>query len=595
MCRIKITFVLLLNLIASVAFGGIIEKQTLPGVWLSSGGQDLSVHNNSVVTINLSETSDVKIDLVANVDSFLYLLDINGTLITSDNNSGEGNNARIELNLAAGEYKIIPTTVVSNQSASFILSTSHGSMQYDRLIDIETVTDFSWRYDDLGTDSDIKFSVWRPVTLPGYYRLGDIGIEGRNAPRSAIIVKQKGDLLSQPLDYTRVWGDWGSGGDHDGSFWKPVAQAGYTCLGHLAQNSYNKPSTDEMRCIKSDVLLPATARPVWNDSGSGADYDVGVWTASTSNSKALTAGLFISTGSHSNNGGALYWALNKDRINSIGYGIASDLFTLATTYGPKIWMHHDEEYFASSVPFFMENMYDNGTRLVTNESLGCDDCTAPSFLDGEPLIGGNYTTPSYVITVPKGNGITDLVYFQFYPYNLGKNVCIGIEVFNNCVGSRQLIGNHVGDWEHMTVRLQDGQPTKLYLSQHSDGQTIDWGSTSVAMTNGHPIIYSAYGSHGLYASPGTFTYLSIGNGTDLDDDTSAGIAWDSWESLSIVSWQAIGTYTGDFEWLNYTGDWGNGSSGCGVLEDLSGECILNNGPSGPMLKNATDPSFINLD
>ena len=37
--------------------------------------------------------------------------------------------------------------------------------------------------------------------------------------------------------------------------------------------------------------------------------------------------------------------------------------------------------------------------------------------------------------------VADLVYFFYYPYNRGKEVLFTIW------------GNHVGDWEHITVRL----------------------------------------------------------------------------------------------------------------------------------------------
>nr|WP_253894823.1 Vps62-related protein [Corallococcus exercitus] len=62
------------------------------------------------------------------------------------------------------------------------------------------------------------------------------------------------------------------------------------------------------------------------------------------------------------------------------------------------------------------------------------------------------------------------MYWNFYPYNNGKRVCIGWYSPWGCVGGYSTFGNHVGDWEHLTVRFIDGRPALVYLSQHADGQ-----------------------------------------------------------------------------------------------------------------------------
>jgi hypothetical protein len=42
-------------------------------------------------------------------------------------------------------------------------------------------------------------------------------------------------------------------------------------------------------------------------------------------------------------------------------------------------------------------------------------------------------------------------------------------------------------------------------------------------------------------------------------------------------------------WLNITSRWGNPKSGCEVSEPIAGECVLNDGPQGPMLKSYAQP------
>ena len=574
----------------------VIEKQSLTGHWSNSGGQSQSAATNPVVNLSLSTDATVQFDLSSEVDSVLYLQDEQGNLLAQDDNSGGNLNARIQMQLSVGNYKLVAGTHHSNQSGDFVLASTHGSMQFAELIDVQSINSFHWIYNDSGTGADDDFSIWRPNTdaYPGYYSLGDIGVSHHGAPGSTYIVKADGELLAAPVDYYRTWGDWGSGGDHDVSFWQPIAPEGYTCLGNIAQRNYDKPSTDLMRCIKSDVLLRGYASWVWDDSGSGADWDAGVWTAMPHSSKGLPTGGFISRNSHSDNGGDVYWVLNKDYINQQGYGLATDITALATAIAPRIWMYSGESYFPSSVEFFLANTHDTGERLVTNESLGCAECTDPVFLDGERPTG-DYTPPNYVIVVPKGNGVTDLVYFQLYPYNMGKSVCIGAELWGECVGSRIRVGNHVGDWEHLTIRLQDGQPSQVYLSQHGWGETFTWGDSRLQMVDGHPVVYSAEGSHGLYSTADSHVYMTLPNGTELEDDTNAGSAWDSWNNLVIVDWKPVGSYEGSLSWLNYSGDWGNDEDDCGILEGVSGECVLNSGPSGPMFKNATNPDYAELD
>jgi hypothetical protein len=58
----------------------------------------------------------------------------------------------------------------------------------------------------------------------------------------------------------------------------------------------------------------------------------------------------------------------------------------------------------------------------------------------------------------------DLVYFFYYPYNRGKTML------------NSVWGNHVGDWEHVTVRIDPRtlEATELALSAHPGGETISW-------------------------------------------------------------------------------------------------------------------------
>jgi hypothetical protein len=274
---------------------------------------------------------------------------------------------------------------------------------------------------------------------------------------------------------------------------------------------------------------------------------------------------------------------------------------LAQRFAPKIWLHGQESYFPSSTGDFLPNVHDEligGVHYyVTNQSLGCDSCTNPSFLVGKNP--SQNQVPVYAEIVDRTEGgqatrVTDLIYWTFYPYNNGKRVCVGayLPLGIGCAGGYSTFGNHVGDWEHMTVRLVDGQPSQVYLSQHSGGQTFNYGDPALQLSNGHPVVFAAQGSHGLYPDASRHTYQTLFNGDTLNDDTSAGVLWDTAASVVTFSPQV---QTGSLAWLNYTGRWGNSASGCNVSLPISGECVLNAGPDSILTRSVSSQGFWGLE
>ncbi|MCH9681232.1 MAG: Vps62-related protein [Deltaproteobacteria bacterium] len=290
------------------------------------------------------------------------------------------------------------------------------------------------------------------------------------------------------------------------------------------------------------------------------------------------------------------------------------------TYAPRIWFPVDEEFWPSSVEWAypgLERFPDaEGQHWVRT----IDPLQSPS--DTLPLFDGDLgTAPIYGYWADKGDGIVDLVYFVYYPYNRGKSVV------------NTIWGNHVGDWEHITVRLleqPDGQlaPTQVYLSAHNFGGAYPWGNGEVALHDGtHPVVYSAWGSHGFWAQPGDHVYASVGETdpifdvcitlvcVELVDETAAGVAWDTWEVVHGMDFfEQQGLQGADWPvWMSdaFTdpgaGDptvpgmgpiyrWGN-EEDCSVLgipidiTDLIGVCRLEDGPTGPVSKSTWGPQL----
>ncbi len=47
-----------------------------------------------------------------------------------------------------------------------------------------------------------------------------------------------------------------------------------------------------------------------------------------------------------------------------------------------------------------------------------------------------------------------------------------------------MMGNHVGDWEHVTIRLVDRKPSAMYISAHNFGGIYLWNSASQTFAKG---------------------------------------------------------------------------------------------------------------
>jgi serine protease len=99
------------------------------GAWSSSGGRNPASNFNPRFVLDIKEPSTVGLNLVSNLDTYLYVLDQSGNVLYSDDDSGNNTNSRLKLNLAAGEYVVVAATFGSGQSGSFELTSSHGVLR----------------------------------------------------------------------------------------------------------------------------------------------------------------------------------------------------------------------------------------------------------------------------------------------------------------------------------------------------------------------------------------------------------------------------------------------------------------------------------
>jgi hypothetical protein len=85
--------------------------------------------------------------------------------------------------------------------------------------------------------------------------------------------------VAAPTDYTWIWDDSGSGADWDGAVWRPVAPQGYIALGDVATPNHGKPSLNDIWCVRADLVATGTfaGGATWTDHGSGGHNDVAAW------------------------------------------------------------------------------------------------------------------------------------------------------------------------------------------------------------------------------------------------------------------------------------------------------------------------------
>jgi hypothetical protein len=120
-------------------------------------------------------------------------------------------------------------------------------------------------------------------------------------------------------------------------------------------------------------------------------------------------------------------------------------------YAPRVWFHSTESFWPSSVEwsfnFLSRQWMDSKWWLVTKENMKEPSTILNYFHGADPKKQWTGVpleldeVPVYAFWNPVDEETVDLVYYFYYPHNRGKQVL------------RTMFGNHVGDWEHVTLRL----------------------------------------------------------------------------------------------------------------------------------------------
>ena len=117
-----------------------------------------------------------------------------------------------------------------------------------------------------------------------------------------------------------------------------------------------------------------------------------------------------------------------------------------------------------------------------------------------PVVGSVQPTPADAVATSEG--LIGLQYWFFYPYNYYP-LAVRSQLMSRAplAGDVQNVDLHQGDWEHVTVLLDERtlQPVALYTGRHDDeGMFIPWNSRFLTFDQGHPVVQAAFGGHPTY-------------------------------------------------------------------------------------------------
>ncbi|GJZ03209.1 vacuolar protein sorting-associated protein 62 [Tanacetum coccineum] len=156
-------------------------------------------------------------------------------------------------------------------------------------------------------------------------------------------------------------------------------------------------------------------------------------------------------------------------------------------YGPRVYFHPDEVYLPSSVPWFLKNRADQDTFV----RQGCLE-TVEVYVHVKPAVGGTFTDFDMWLFFPfKGPDTSTLKLFNF-----------NIEMIN------KMVGEHVGHWEHFTLRISnfDGHLWMLYFPvlKETDKLGVEASCLKFVKGTNKSIVYSSKFRHTTFPNDGSY-------------------------------------------------------------------------------------------
>lgn len=412
---------------------------------------------------------------------------------------------------------------------------------------------------------------YRPVGIPdGFFCLGHY-CQSNDRPLWGFVlvareVKESSDLpaLTRPLNYLLVWSS------ESGFIWLPNAPTGYRAMGLLVTDTPVEPSVNDIRCVRLDLTENCEACDMILDD------DLSVWETRPCRRGMYARGVCVGTFFSCTYGiieeDVVTTACLKNRDPTLhAMPNLEQIHALIKHYGPTVYFHPDEVYMPSSLQWFFDNgalLYESGKS--DGERIDSKGSQLPKygFNDGNFWIdlpkdaekrdyvkrGNLESAVLYVHVKPAfGGTFTDIAMWVFCPFNGPATLKVGLANF-----SLNRVGEHVGDWEHFTLRVSNftGQLWSIYFSEHSGGKWVD--ATKLEYINGNKaIVYSSKCGHASYAHSGTYLLGPYKLGIGVRNDVAKSKYFlDSSTKYNIVAAEYLGDAVEEPCWLQYMREWG---------------------------------------
>ncbi|MQM05512.1 hypothetical protein Taro_038320 [Colocasia esculenta] len=375
--------------------------------------------------------------------------------------------------------------------------------------------------------------------------------------------------LCPPVDYILLWTSANSkvNREGDGYFWFPTPPEGYRAVGLLVTSSPEKPPLDAIRCVRADLTDQGeNDESVWSD---GNGFEVHSLRPSVRGSGA--AGVRVGTCAAGAGASAVACLKNMSVSQASAVANGAPIETLVQAYSPWFWFHPKDPYLPSSVGWFFGNgalLYKKGdpnpARIDPSGSNlpqgGSNDgeywLDLPGGGDRDRVMKGDLSTVEVYLHVKPavlGGTFTDIAFWVFHPFNGPARAKLG--PFNISLGR---IGEHVSDWEHVTLRVSNlnGELQRVFFAQHSGGVWVEAPQLEFRPGTNKPVVYSSLHGHASYPKPGLVLQGDAKLGVGIRNDTEGGgPGMDAGARYKLVAVDGEAEVV-EPPWLNYRREWG---------------------------------------
>nr|XP_027084089.1 uncharacterized protein LOC113706384 [Coffea arabica] len=440
-----------------------------------------------------------------------------------------------------------------------------------------------------GGPDNLGATFYEPSQIPdGFFMLGSYS-QPNNQPFFGWILVAKdtstdqsssNETLKKPTDYTLIWSSESlkTSQDGHGYIWLPVAPDGYRAVGYVVTATPDKPSLDKVRCVISELTDECEAENwIWGEGKTSSDSDFNVYSSRPSvrgiQAQGVGVNTFIVENESDDNSSSTTIAClkNNNFSNFSSMPNMQQVEALFQAYSPWIFLHPKENYFPSSVNWYFENgalLYTkgdesnpvaiqyNGANLPQGESNdGAYWLDLPVDENAKEKVkkGDLQSAEAYIQIKPMlGATFTDIAIWIFYPFNGPGTAKLGL--IDIPLGRT---GEHIGDWEHLTLRISNfnGILYKVYFSEHSKGIWVDAPLLEFHDGTNKPVAYSALSGHPNYPKPG-LVLQGAGDVGIRNDAAKSDKFLDTGAKYSIVSAENLGLGIVEPPWLNYLRKWG---------------------------------------